>query len=249
MRDFLLSLKRASHEDAIPLHSGPILVYGAGNKGKQVAQFLRDAGYKVIGLADAAASGTDTWQGLAIRRLSDWRMDAAARNAILVVAIHNHRVDMAVLLAELNKTWDGRIVNPVEFQALFETRFPDAYWLAGPKAYIGHDDDLLALATLLTDQTSRDLLQAVVEFRLTGDYGVLPAPTGEGQYCPTDLPRWASPMRLIDAGAFDGDVSLHGLSRARWQRRRECRARRLLYLEWRRPRRRGTHPAATRWRG
>lgn len=209
MRELLQSLNSTCHEARQPLPAEPCLIYGAGNKGKQVATFLLENGHAVIGFADASASGLETWRDLPIRRLADWLKDGAARDVTIVVAIHNHQVNMAQLLGQLKKVAAGRIINPIEFQSLYDGRFPDAYWLAGRNAYAGQDANLVALEELLADEGSRDLLRRVVEFRLTGNYAALPEPTPADQYSPTDLPRWPQPLRFVDAGAFTGDTLRH----------------------------------------
>ena len=206
MAELLQSIQGHGRMAPRRLESGPVLIYGAGKRGRQVAAFLVDSGREVIGLADAAASGNASWLGLPIRRLEDWQTQATDPGVTLVVAIHNHFVDMAPLLARLARGASGRIINPVEFQAIFSRQFPDSYWLAGPEAYDGQNGNLTDLEELLADDTSRDLLRRVVEFRLTGNYAALPAPTPDDQYCPSDLPRWPQPLRLVDAGAFTGDT-------------------------------------------
>lgn len=189
-----------------PLAPEPVLIYGAGNRGKNVATFLLDCGHEVIGLADTAANGMETWLDLPIRRLEDWWTSGVPCSTTIVVAIHNCGVDMGPLLAQLAQRATGRIINPVEFQAIFQGQFPDSYWLSGPDAYAGQNGNLSALEQLLADDNSRDLLRRVVEFRLTGNYSALPEPTPAEQYCPSDLPRWPNPLRFIDAGAFNGDT-------------------------------------------
>jgi FkbM family methyltransferase len=185
---------------------GPVLVYGAGNKGREVAAFLLGRGYQVLGLADRAARPNEAWQGLPVRTLVDWQGRIPLDETIIVVGIHNHLVAMAPLLDELLSTSGARrVVNPVEFQALFPAEFPSAYWLTTPAAYRRHGPQIAALWALLEDATSRNVLERVLEFRLTGNYGRLPEPDHAGQYCPGDLPRWEDPMRLVDCGAFDGD--------------------------------------------
>ncbi len=184
----------------------PVLIYGAGKRGRQVASFLLDAGCGVIGFADAAATGEETWRDLPIHRLEDWWRKGTPRHVTIVVAIHNCHTDMAPLLDGLAQEATGRIINPVEFQALFDERFPDAYWLTGPQAYAGQDDNLASLATLLADDASRELLRRIVDFRSSGNYATLPRPTPDDQYCPSDLPRWSQALRFVDAGAFNGDT-------------------------------------------
>lgn len=206
MKDLLQLLRDGKNTVVAALPDNPILVYGAGSKGKEVAAFLVDRGYDVRGFADAAASGRDSWRHLQIMTLPEWQRDHLVELSTIVVGIHNHHVDMAVLINDLCRFNVSRIVNPVEFQALFSGEFPGAYWLADPSVYWGQESQLIRLKALLSDRYSRDLLHRIVEFRLTGRYDVLPPPTPLEQYCPADLPRWPDPLRFIDGGAFDGDT-------------------------------------------
>jgi FkbM family methyltransferase len=189
-----------------PQLAEPILVYGAGSKGKQVATFLLAQGYDVIGMADTTAKEHQIWNNLPIRPLTDWHKERSLRGTTLVVAIHNYHVDMTKLLQELSHIGASRVINPVEFQMMFHEHFPSAYWLSGPDVYQEQQGNIEAVFSLLADERSRDLLCRIVEFRLTGHYAALPKASPEDQYCPADLPRWSEPLRIIDAGAFDGDT-------------------------------------------
>jgi UDP-N-acetylmuramoylalanine-D-glutamate ligase len=60
MQDLLQTFEQSRRKVHRLLLPEPILIYGAGNKGRQVAEFLRDRGHNVIGLADARASGMET---------------------------------------------------------------------------------------------------------------------------------------------------------------------------------------------
>lgn len=209
MKDLLQSLWHRADKRPNPLSGGPILVYGAGSRGREVAAFLLDRGHDVLGIADAAATGRDSWRHLPIRTLPDWQREHAVSSATIVLAIHNHRVDMATLVNDLGRFSAARIVNPVEFQTIFSGDFPASYWLVEPSAYRGQEEKVGRLEALLADQFSRELLNRIVEFRLSGRYDVLPEPTSLEQYCPASLPRWRNPMRLIDGGAFVGDSLVH----------------------------------------
>ena len=60
----------------------------------------------------------------------------------------------------------------------------------------------------MADEVSRKLYSSILEFRLTGNNKVLPAPDSAHQYFPLDIPSWKTPLRLVDCGAFDGDTLL-----------------------------------------
>jgi FkbM family methyltransferase len=59
---------------------------------------------------------------------------------------------------------------------------------------------------IFADRLSRDLFSAILRFRISGDFSILPPPDTERQYFPKDIPAWKTPLRLVDCGAFDGDT-------------------------------------------
>lgn len=191
-----------------PLTS-PILIYGAGAKGRQVAEFLSLRGYRLLGLADANAQAEGNRWGLPVKPLEMWLSEIRPADITLVVAIHNHKVPMAALLASLDAHQFSRIVNPIELHGIFAGSLPDHYWLTSPNFYTDCEKDLVFLETLFAEPASKELLCQIVRFRLSGDYGVLPQPHTADQYHPADLPRWHEPLRFVDCGAYDGDTIRH----------------------------------------
>ncbi|MCQ1551176.1 MAG: FkbM family methyltransferase [Candidatus Accumulibacter phosphatis] len=186
----------------------PFLIYGAGKRGLEIADFLGGAGLAPIGFADRRVSADETLVGLPLHTIADWasQLGAGVGDVAVVVAIHNPNVAMAPLLASLRALGFGRVISPVELQACFASTLADAYWLTAPARYARFADRLCAVEALFAEDKSRDILQRTVAFRLGGDYAVLPAPSLTDQYQPADLPRWRDPMRLIDCGAYVGDT-------------------------------------------
>jgi FkbM family methyltransferase len=79
------------------------------------------------------------------------------------------------------------------------------FWLASKGHYRKCKDSILNAYNLWADEKSRQLYRAIIEFRMKGDYSLLPEPDSN-QYFPDDLPSWRQPVRLIDTGAYDGDT-------------------------------------------
>jgi hypothetical protein len=132
MKDFAQSLREGIDRRPAALPDAPILVYGAGSRGKEVAEFLLGRGYELLGFADAAASGYERWRDLPIRTLTDWQRASLADAVTIVVAIHNHQVDIACLLDRLSKVAAGRIVNPSSFKRSITMYFRSRIgWRAG----------------------------------------------------------------------------------------------------------------------
>lgn len=186
--------------------SSPLLIYGAGNAGRAVFDFLAAAGYRVEAFLDANATSGQHWKGVPVLRLAQWLASNTPGSFEVVVAIHNYTVDMAPLLSELRKVGFARVMNMVEFQNGFPQDRTFRYWLAPASDYRPHLARIEALLEVLGDDRSRQWVSSVLEFRLSGDYACLPAPSPADAYFPQDLPRWADPIRFVDCGAYTGDT-------------------------------------------
>lgn len=204
VRPELLSLLQTPF-DLAPL-SREVVLYGAGKTGRMVGGYLEDAGYRVRGFLDAAARPGQQVGNLPVYGPTQAASLGATGECDLVVAIHNYGVDMAAVLAQVGQLGFRRTVNMIEFHNLFPDGQPFRYWLAARSFYRDHAAAIDAAAALLGDEASRRWFEEILEFRLTGNYRRLSAPSLQDQYMPQDLPRWAERLRFVDCGAFDGDT-------------------------------------------
>jgi FkbM family methyltransferase len=186
--------------------SPEVVVYGAGNCGRAVGGYLAEAGHRVVAFLDAACRPGQQVQGIPVHRPGEWPDRRRAAEVDVVVAVHNYGVDMAELLAEIRGLGFRRTLNMIHFHNLFPDEQPFRFWLTSRSFYRGREREIDAAAALLGDATSRRWFDAVLGFRLSGDYGRLPAPSPGDQYFPADLPRWTNPVRFVDCGAYDGDT-------------------------------------------
>jgi len=183
-----------------------VVVYGAGNTGRAVSAYLVGAGHRVVALLDAEGQPGQQVQGIPVHRPAAWPDRRRAAEFDVVVAVHNYGVEMVELLAQIRGLGFRRTLNMIHFHNLFPDGQPFRFWLTSRAFYRGREREIEAAASLLGDAISRRWFNDVLAFRLTGDYGRLPVPSPTDQYFPGDLPRWKSPMRLVDCGAFTGDT-------------------------------------------
>lgn len=189
---------------------GPLVIYGAGNKGREVYRCLTERGHIVTALLDTHATPGQAWNGIPIETPEEWLARNQAAQFSAVVSIHNYSVEMPPLLAAIERMDFRQVVNIVELYNLMPAgTFPNHYWLAPASFYAPFGTEVETLGAELADTKSRDILEAVLAFRLGGDYSRLPPPQLGDQYRPADLPRWKNPVRFIDCGAFDGDTLAH----------------------------------------
>jgi FkbM family methyltransferase len=130
----------------------------------------------------------------------------SARDAVVVIGIHNREADVASITQKLVGYSVKRVISPVEAYAFLGDLLGMRYWLTNPAFYENCKPVIEKAYLLLADDVSRNLYRSILEFRLTGDYKILPAPDLAHQYFPQDIPAWKEPLRLVDCGAFDGDT-------------------------------------------
>ena len=184
-----------------------VLIYGAGNMGKDVFRVLTERGIPVIGFLDRNAQGDDAWNGVPILQPDDDRIPSEDRKQSgVIIAIHNRNVEIPPIVEGLCSLGYGRVITLIELYDWVGKELGNRFWLTSRAYYASLEPFISAAFNLWGDETSKVLYAAIIKFRLTGDYTVLPAPDREHQYYPPDLPAWKTPLRFVDCGAFGGDT-------------------------------------------
>lgn len=189
----------------------PVVVYGAGNCGRQVCSVLREDGYEVIAFLDRNGQG-QTVDDVPCLSPRDQRVDALRQaGATVVIGAWNYAADNQEIGLALGHDWRHVVPFP-DWYELFHAQTGEHFWLAPRQSYLSPDvqRDVLAAARLWSDEQSRDLFARAIECRLNGDLELVDAPArayrSELQYFPADVSHWPSPTRFVDCGAFDGDT-------------------------------------------
>lgn len=185
-----------------------VALYGAGPAGRDAAAALDRLGVSVRAVLDRRAASLPPVLGRPVELPGP---DAARRlsGVPVVLSIFNRDVDVLALARSLREAGFGPFVSFVALHAALGGGLPDRFWLARAAADGGSARaEAAAVRALLADDASRSLLDALLAFRRTGDYGLLPPPKPEEIYLPGDVPGWLArrPVRLLDGGAYDGDT-------------------------------------------
>jgi FkbM family methyltransferase len=184
-----------------------VLIFGAGNMGKDVFRVLAERGISVAGFLDRRAQGDETWNGVPVLQPDDECISLEDRKqAGVIMAIHNRDVEVPPITKKLRSLGYGRIITLIELYDWVGKELGNRFWLTSRDFYAGREPLIAAASDLWADEASRALYAATIRFRLTGDYSVLPAPDRQHQYFPPELPAWKTPLRFVDCGAFDGDT-------------------------------------------
>lgn len=181
-----------------------VLVYGARLAGQCVADYLAAIGCPVEAFLDRDASLSCVGQ-VPVFTSESWLAENDPADACVIIGLFNNNVDVGKVVDHLEQLGYRNIVSLVEFVRDYPVGQPFRYWLVEPAFYERNLDRIANLRAHLADETSRQLLDRIVEFRIDGDYRGLPRPD-DRQYFPEDLPTWPQPLRFIDCGAYIGDT-------------------------------------------
>ena len=211
MRDDIVTII----ETALYLRTSPpfyeacntILIYGAGNMGKDVLQAMNSRGIKVAGFLDRNAALQKRCSGIQVHP-PDWDglSISQRQRTCVVIALHNGDVEIPPIMDHLRDRGYGTIVSPIDFHHHFSTKMGDRFWLTSRSSYRMWEDHICQGYETWEDNRSRQLYLSFLRFRLTGDYADLPVIDADNEYFPTSIPSWKTPLRFVDGGAFDGDT-------------------------------------------
>jgi len=192
------------------LSQNKLVVYGAGNKGRDILQALRSRGHTVDAFIDQ--SRHEAVDGVPVFQPNDPQVVDYARDGYTaIVGVFNYAVDPLAIHDLLASKGFSRVVGTAELRqhyALGET-----YWLGAsermtPTASVGKH-----MWLRLKDSESRRTLAEAVALRRTLNPRHLRQLSACDQYAPASVPTPRTHLRFVDGGAYDGDT-LNSLIRA-----------------------------------
>lgn len=183
-----------------------VFLYGAGGIGKETAAILIRKGIKIQAFIDRDAKPGDEWENMHVIPPESHQisMHGGVCKSV-IITIFNHYSDVAEVVDSLSQLGFTDIVSfPCLYQFL-SLQFKERYWLCHHGFYADKGDVIEKGRGIWADESSRDLYDRIIRFRLTGDYCILPAPQGYLEYFCDDVPFAGKPRRYVDCGAYDGD--------------------------------------------
>lgn len=177
-------------------------VYGAGGYGREVAAAARGQGYVVHGFFDTFKGDGELVDGLPCRRPEEL---AGLCDAVLIVAINNFKVPVGDVVAWARNVPFAEIIHVAELPDLLGRELGH-YW-QGERGLIRAEANKIArFHAMLGDARSREILEQLVRFRISGLPEDHPEVDRDHQYFPVDLPIGKPAISVIDCGAFPGDM-------------------------------------------
>lgn len=177
----------------------PLVIYGLGSTGQRIVDELLDTGVAIDLILDRGKAG-ERYRDIPVRALDD--SNVAGRT--LLIALHNHYVDLHALDADLRAAGAAEILTPIHLPRLVERSTIGGYWLDPAYDYEAEAAHFDRARALLADERSRTLFDSILRYRRTGQIADCPPASLDDEYTPRDLARYPEPLRLIDCGAFTG---------------------------------------------
>lgn len=198
-----------------------VVIFGAGNLGRKLADAMNEAGAAPVAFADNA----ERMWGTAIAGIEVCSPATAARrfaNAVFVIAIwgagSSHR--QAHTRAQLAALGITRVCSFPMLAWKYEGVLPH-YLVDWPDVAVRASDSVRECLAMWSDERSRAEFEGQLRLRLTGSFDHLSHPDRYPQYLPDDLITWRDDEVIVDGGAFDGDtlrawLQLRGDAFAAW---------------------------------
>jgi len=194
-------------------NAAQLYVYGSGSFALNLVQILNKHGYQVQGFLDHQTNSNVLMDMPTIE--AEDITPHNRLNVVIIIGIHNRDADINKIILKLNNLGFKNIVTPIDIYDNFFDELGTRFWLTQRSFYKNHEEIIETAYNLLCDEKSKDYFEAIMNFRINGDYSKLPEPDIVNQYFPIDIMKITNPLRLIDCGAFDGDtlrlIINHGL--------------------------------------
>jgi hypothetical protein len=123
---------------------------------------------------------------------------------VAIIGIMNPEIDIDLIASKLKDLGWSNVVTYSQFAASLLKESGINCAMLDPKIVLNSDQALEEVRDMLEDTESKDCLAHLVSYVQNfadNVQGIIPHP-----YFVSNLPRWASPLRILDCGAFDGDT-------------------------------------------
>lgn len=200
----IITREKSTFDKLIMSFNKSIVLFGAGNLGRQVLRQLREDGIEPLAFVDNNVS----IHGTIIDGLSVLSPHTASerygKSATFVVTIWNPTnsfVETQRTLIELGCT---NVISVLPYRWKYSEKFLPFFWADLPSKTLEHTSDIKLSAKVWADDFSRQEYLAQLQWRIWGDFQHLACPVPQDSYFPDDLFELLPNENFVDCGAYDG---------------------------------------------
>jgi len=188
-----------------------IIIYGAGNTGKEVLRVLKKSSrFEIISFIDLRVSKGFSINGFPVLHPEENSIsDSIKKECLVVIAVFNRDIDLSPIVTLLKRQGFIHIISFVQFHYFYVNELGNKYWLGDISIYKDFKNQIEEVDSLLADDESKVIFESILKYRFTGNHKFLTKPEGlDTQYFSKTIPHPKDALRFIDGGAYDGDTLL-----------------------------------------
>jgi len=188
------------------LNKYPVIVYGAGSIGVDVAKVLLKNNVNFLGFVDKKFTGKKL--NFTIENLSSDKIPECVQlEAVIIIGIFNRDVNCLEIVEILKKQGFKNVYTYLEFHAIFAEEIGDKYWLTTLDFY--KNKDVLKYKDMFADDKSKQIYKAFIDMRLTANLAEHPfCDAVDLEYFPIDIPSITNDdyKNFVDVGSYNGNT-------------------------------------------
>jgi len=187
------------------LRESTVYIYGTGSFGRDTLEFCHQLELNVESFVDHAPKPHNS-----IKKCINVEDLPPQQEVTVILGVCNLFGDLRrISNLILSRNPQAKILTPVHFAQMCVANglVLENYWLTGDTTYLSdHKQEIEDLKKLLEDQQSRELVDQIVRYRITGFVEDIPTPESlEDQYLPSELPTPPDSLNMLELGSYKGE--------------------------------------------
>lgn len=185
--------------------NAPKVIVGAGGAAWWILQGFTRNSMKIDGFVVTQEYGITETCGLPVFSPSNWsNLPRPIDEYVAIIGIMNPGVDVDLIASNLKSSGWSKVITYSQFASQLLQESEVNCSMLDPKIVLRSPEALSEVRNMLSDEESKACLDHLIEYVqnfVDTETGVYPNP-----YFVKELPRWTSPLRVLDCGAYDGDT-------------------------------------------
>jgi FkbM family methyltransferase len=171
-----------------------IIIYGAGNVGRNCAVFMQNKGFEIECFLDVKAECNSSFMNRPVYAPDDARLGMELRGSALVV--------LSLVMEE-----KGYTALEYRLREMGYSHFANAFYHLGlsREFYVIDEDEISDAFELMADEHSKDVFMSVFRAHALSDYKLPIQSPGMIEYVDVNVPFRHNYKFFVDCGAFTGD--------------------------------------------
>jgi FkbM family methyltransferase len=191
---------------SIILTSTPIVIFGCGNLGKKIANFVSSRKYNLVAFSD---NNQQRWgdqiNGIPIISPSK-ASELYSEEGIFIVSIWSPGNSFAKTKEQLAGLGVKNVIHAASLMQLFPDELLPHYHFQTPDYYARYRKEMKEAYDLFADEESQKQYLAHIDCRINLNFEGLPIADTKNQYFPSGVIQLSEQETFLDAGAYDGDT-------------------------------------------